>query len=56
MWNVVMSSVLQQVAASRGVSLEGLDGPEVGPEVFELTDEEKALIEKIRAGKAKKVK
>ena len=55
-WNMVMGSVLQQVAASRGISLGGPEGPEVPEEVFELTEEEKALIQKIRAGRAKKVK
>jgi len=56
MWSMFMGSVLQQVAASRGLSVgsEGLE--EAGPEAFELTEEEKALIQKIRAGRAKKVR
>ena len=55
MWSMFMGSVLQQVAASRGISI-GPEAPEeVGHETFELTEEEKALIEKIRAGRAKKV-
>ena len=51
LWGMVMSSVMQQVAASRGISIS----EDVGENVFELTDEEKAVIAKIRAGKAKKV-
>jgi len=51
LWGAVMSSVMQQVAASRGITVS----EDVGEEVFELTDEEKAIIAKIRAGKAKRV-
>jgi len=56
MWNMVMAQVMQQVAASRGLTLGPEVPEEVGPETFELTEEEKALIQKIRAGRAKKVK
>jgi len=51
LWNMVMSSALQQVAASRGISIT--EGEE--EEAFELTEREKAVIAKIRAGKAKKI-
>ena len=51
LWNVIMSSALQQVAASRGISIT--EGEE--EEAFELTEREKAVIAKIRAGKAKKI-